>query len=104
VTGDAVETQIARSRTTAQTVRTFGSFRGAVVNTFTPTGETGVASACGGDAATATMGAFHQRRCEVMAFFAVASGTGGKSGHHAEPVFTGASTIGAGLDLLAHSR
>lgn len=104
MTGDAVETQIARSRTTAQTVRTFGGFGGAVVNTFAPTGETGVASACGGDAATATVSAFHQRQCQVMAFFAVASGTGGKSRHHPEPVFTGASTIGAGLDLLTHSR
>ena len=104
MTGDAVETQIARSRTTAQTVRTFGSFGGAVVNTFAPTGETGVAGACGGDAATATMGAFHQRQCELMAFSAEASGTGGKGGHNAEPVFTGAPTVGAGLDLLAHSR
>ncbi len=74
------------------------------MNTFAPTGETGVAGARGGDATTATVGAFHQRQCQVMTFFAVASGTGGKSGHHPEPVFTGASTVGAGVDLLAHSR
>lgn len=74
------------------------------MNTFAPTGETGVAGACGGDATTATVSAFYQRRCQVMAFFAEASGTGGKSGHNAEPVFTGASTVGAWLDLLAHSR
>lgn len=104
MTGDAVETQIARSSTTAQTVRTFGSFGGTPLNPFAPTSKTGVAGACGGDAATATVSALYQRQCQVMAFFAEASGTGGKSGHHPEPVFTGAFTVGAGLDLLAHSR